>query len=169
MNIINTIKNYFKNNENKINMSMTSSDNVLLKEKLEMLDLKIKELENLTQGTINLTKNRHYVADSSNNPDLGASEFDICISNNIVYMSGRLVAKHALNGQYYLDLPINLRPKTSYVGYWANIIINGTNYRFHIQVDRAYPNRLNIYSYDTLPESEGFVFNLTYALDYQPR
>lgn len=168
MNIINTIKNYFKNNENKINMSLSSSDNVLLKEKLEMLDLKIKELENLAQGTINLTKNRHYVVDSSNNPDFGATEFDLCISNNIVYMSGRLVSKHQLNGQYYLDLPINVRPKTSYVGYWAPVIVDGVIYKFHINVDKANPNRLSIFSYDNFPASAGIVFNLTYALDYQP-
>lgn len=168
MNIINTIKNYFKNNENKINMSLSSSDNVLLKEKLEMLDLKIKELENLAQGTINLTKNRHYLVDSSNNPDLGSTEFDLCISNNIVYMSGRLVSKHQLNGQYSLDLPINVRPKTSYVGYWANIIVDGVNYKFHIDVNKANPNRLNIYSYDNFPSNAGIVFNLTYPLDYQP-
>ena len=168
MNIINTIKNYFKNNENKINMSLSSSDNVLLKEKLEMLDLKIKELENLAQGTINLTKNRHYLVDSSNNPDLGATEFDLCISNNIVYMSGRLVSKHQLNGQYYLDLPINVRPKTSFVGYWANIIVDGVNYKFHITVEKANPNRLSIYSYDNFPANNSIVFNITYALDYQP-
>lgn len=168
MNIINTIKNYFKNNENKINMSLSSSDNVLLKEKLEMLDLKIKELENLAQGTINLTKNRHYVVDSSNNPDLGSTEFDLCISNNIVYMSGRLASKHQLNGQYYLDLPINVRPKTSYVGYWSNIIVDGVNYKFHINVERANPNRLVIFSYDNFPANASIVFNLTYPLDYQP-
>ena len=166
MNIINTIKNYFKNNENKINMSLSSSDNVLLKEKLEMLDLKIKELENLAQGTINLTKNRHYLVDTSNNPDLGATEFDLCISNNIVYMSGRLVSKHQLNEQYYLDLPINVRPKTSYVGYWANIIVDGVNYKFHITVEKANPNRLSIFSYDNFPANNGIVFTLIYPLDY---
>lgn len=166
MNIINTIKNYFKNNENKINMSLTSTDNVLMKEKIEMLDLKIKELENLTQANINLTENRHYTIDTSTNPDLGAGEFDLCISNNIVYMTGRLVAKRALHGEYYLQLPVNVRPKTSYVGYWTNIIINGTNYRMHIQVERNHPNRLLVYSYDTIPITEGFVFNLIYPLDY---
>ena len=168
MNIINTLKNYFKNNENKINMSLSSSDNVLLKEKLEMLDLKIKELENLAQGTINLTKNRHYVVDSSNNPDLGATEFDLCISNNIVYMSGRLSAKHQLNGQYYLDLPINVRPKTSYVAYWAPVIVDDVIYKFHINVNKEDPNRLSIFSYDNFPASASIVFNLTYPLDYQP-
>lgn len=165
MNIINTIKNYFKNNENKINMSLSSSDNVLLKEKLEMLDLKIKELENLAQGTINLTKNRHYVVDTSNNPDFGATEFDLCISNNIVYMSGRLVAKHQLNDQYYLDLPINVRPKTSYVGYWAPVIVDGVTYKFHINVDKANPNRLSIFSYDNFPAGSSIVFQIVFPLD----
>ena len=166
MNIINTIKNYFKNNENKVNMSLTSTDNVIMKEKLEALDLKIKELENLAQGTINLTKNRHYEVTASD--DIGTTEFDLTITNNIVNMSGRLVSKHQLNGQYYLDLPINVRPKTSHVGYWANVIVDGVNYRFHIQVDRSHPNRLNIFSYDTFPSSNGIVFQLTYLLDNTP-
>lgn len=165
MNIINTLKNYFKNNENKINMSLSSSDNVLLKEKLEMLDLKIKELENLAQGTINLTENRHYIINTENNVNLGASELDLCITNNIAIISGRLSAKTELNGEYYVDLPVNVRPKKSYVGYWANIIVNGNNYRFHIQIMKDNPNRILIYSYDNFPANESLVFQLVFALD----
>lgn len=165
MNIINTIKNYFKNSVNKINMSLTSTDNVIMKEKLEALDLKIKELENLAQGTINLTKNRHYAIDTDDNANLGAGELDLCITNNIVSISGRLASKTQLSGEYYVTLPINVRPKKSYVGYWANVIVNGTNYKFHIQIEKTNPSRILVYSYDTFPSGQSIVFQLTYALD----
>lgn len=164
MKIINTIKKYF-NVTSKNNFSLSSSDNILLKDKLEMLDLKLKEHENLIQGLINYTNVTHYVPDTSQNENIGAGEFDIAITNNIVNMSGRLVSKTNLNGQYYVDLPINLRPKRQYVGYWANIIVDGVNYRFHIQVEKSNPSRLNIFSYDNFPAGSGMVFQLTYALD----
>lgn len=164
MKIINTIKKYF-NTTNKNNFSFSSSDNILLKDKLEILDLKLKEQENLIQGLINYSEIKFYTVDTSNNANLGASEFSLAIFNNIVNMSGRLTSKNALSGQYYIDLPVNVRPKVGYVGYWANVIVDGTNYRFHIQVDKSNPSRLNIYSYDTFPAESSIVFQLTYALD----
>lgn len=165
MKIINTLKKFIDNNIVKFNFSESSSDNILLKEEIETLDLKLKELENLAQGSINLLKNRHFIVDTSQNNDLGALEFDLSITDNIVIMSGRLASKKQLSGQYYVDLPINIRPKTSYVGYWAPVIVDGTTYRFHIQVDRDHPNRLNIYSYDNFPAGNSIVFQLVFPLD----
>lgn len=165
MKIINTIKNYFKSSENKINLSYSSSDNILLKQEVESLDLKLKEHENLIQGLINYTKTRYYKPDTSENENLGAGEFDIIVTNNIVNMSGRIIAKTDLSGQYYMTLPSNFRPKADYVGYWTTVIVDGVEYKFHIQVDRTYPNRLNIYSYDTFPSGSSIVFQLTYPLD----
>lgn len=164
MKIINTIKKYF-NVTSKNNFSLSSSDNILLKDKLEMLDLKLKEHENLIQGLINYTNVTHYVPDTSQNENIGADEFDIAITNNMVNMSGRLISKTNLNGEYYVNLPVNLRPKRAYVGYWANIIADGVNYRFHIQVEKSHPSRLLIFSYDNFPVGKSMVFQLTYALD----
>lgn len=165
MKIINTLKKYYKNNETKNNFSNSSTDNILLKEQLKTLDLKIKEQDNLIQGLINFTNIKHYTIDTTENENFNAVELDISVTNNIVIMSGRLISKTQLSGQYYITLPTNLRPKNGYVGYWANIIVDGNNYRFHIQVDKAYPSRLNIFSYDTFPIGSPIVFQLTYALD----
>lgn len=165
MKIINTLKKFIDNNIVKFNFSKSSSDNILLKEKIETLDLKLKELENLAQGSINLLKNRHFIVDTSQNENLGAAEFDLCITDNIVIMSGRLASKKQLNGYYYVDLPINVRPKAEYVGYWAPVIVDGQPYRFHIQVERKNPNRLNVYSYENFPAGNSIVFQLVYSLD----
>ena len=165
MKLINTLKKFIDNNIVKFNFSKSSSDNILLKEKIEILDLKLKELENLAQGSINLLKNRHFIVDTSQNNDFGASEFDLSITDNIVIMCGRLSSKQQLNGQYYLDLPINVRPKTSYVGYWAPVIVDGVTYKFHINVDKANPNRLSIFSYDNFPAGSSIVFQIVFPLD----
>lgn len=168
MNIINTFKKFIDNNIIKINFSKTSSDNILLKEKIEILDLKLKELENLAQGSINLLKNRHFIVDTSQNNDFGASEFDLSITDNIVIMCGRLTSKQILNGEYNIDLPINIRPKNSYVGYWTNVIVDGVAYRFHITVSKNNPTKLNIFSYDNFPANDSIVFQLVFPLDNTP-
>lgn len=166
MNIINTLKNYFKNNINKINMSLTSTDNILLKEKTEMLDLKLKEIENLLQGQINFSKIRHYSV--TPNENFYTDALDLCVTNNMALFSGLLYSKTQLNGEYHIDLPINVRPKTGFIGSWTHVISDGTPYRFHIQVERNAPSRLLVFSYDTLPQNTSIPFNLIYALDDLP-
>ena len=165
MKIINTLKNFIDNNIVKFNFSKSSSDNILLKEKIEILDLKLKELENLAQGSINLLKNRHFIVDTSQNNYFGSSEFDLSITDNIVIMCGRLASKQQLNGEYNIDLPINIRPKNSYVGYWTNVIVDGVAYRFHIQVSKSNPKKLTIFSYDNFPAKSSIVFQIVFPLD----
>lgn len=165
MKIINSLKKYFKNNELKNNFSLSSSDNILLKEKLEMLDMKLREQDNLINSLIDFTKVKHYQVDTSENEDFSGENLDIAVSNNIVNFSGNLLSKTQLFGQYYITLPTNLRPKKNYVGYWSVVVVDNVSYKFHIQVDKENPGRLNIFSYDTFPANNPIVFDLTYLLD----
>ena len=170
MNIINTIKKFFKlkTDTGKINLPMSSTDNIIDKNTLECLDTKIQNIESLIQGLINYTNIRTYTVDTSQNEDFSAAELSVVETNNIVVMSGRLASKRTLHYQYYIDLPVNLRPMVSYVGYWAPVVVDGIEYKFHIMIYKNDPSRLNIYSYDEFPAQNSIVFQLVFALDNKP-
>lgn len=165
MKIINSLKKYFTNDEIKNNFVITSDDNSYSKINNEMLDLKIKELSNLVQGLINLTNIRVYQPDTSSNSYVSGQEFRIVVVNNIAYFTGRLVSKQALSGAFEVDLPVNLRPITDYIGIRSIILESGNEYRFQILVEKANPTKLKIYAYDEFPVNIGILISFSYPLD----
>lgn len=164
MKISNTTKVYV-NEETQTLFDVSSTDNILVKENKNMLDLELKLLENDVKAIMNQLAPKHYFIDTSQNSSIGGSAFVITIVNNVVYLSGRLVAKQALNGEYKLTLPISCRPKAEYVGNWAPVIIDGNIYRMHLDIHRSSGNVLNLYFYDTIPQGCSVVTNLCYPLD----
>lgn len=164
MKISNTTKVYV-NEETQTLFDVSSADNILVKENKNMLDLKLKLLDNDVKAIINQLTPKHYQIDTSVIPAIGGSAFHITIINNVVYLSGRLVAKQALNGEYKLTLPISCRPKAEYVGNWAPVIIDGVIYRMHLDIHRNRGNELCLYFYDTIPQGASVVTNLCYPLD----
>lgn len=164
MKISNTTKMYV-NKETQTLFDVSSADNILVKENKDMLDLELRKINNNIKAIMNQLEPKHYQIDTSVIPAIGGSAFHITIINNVVYLSGRLVAKQALNGEYKLTLPISCRPKAEYVGNWAPVIIDGNIYRMHLDIHRNSGNVLNLYFYDTIPQGSSVVTNLCYPLD----
>lgn len=164
MKISNTNTKYV-NGDTQTLFDVSSADNILVKENKDMLDLELKLLDNDVKAIMNQLAPKHYFIDTSQNSSIGASAFVITIVNNVVYLSGRLVAKQALNGEYKLTLPISCRPKAEYVGNWAPVIIDGVIYRMHLDIHRNSGNELYLFFYDTIPQGASVVTNLCYPLD----
>ena len=163
MKIINTIKKYF-NDETKENFSTTSTDNVYEKLNNDMLDLKIKEIDNMLQALVNFTEVKQYTINTSNNEYVGGTAFNMSISNNIVYFSGRLVSKQALQGEVILDLPIDVPPLIEYTGIRTIVLESGNEYRIQVIIEQDHPNKMKLFFYDTFPQGIGLVINFSYPI-----
>lgn len=170
MNILNTIKKYFKlkTDEEKINMSLTSCDNVIDKKSLEYLDKKISDIENYIDIFNNYLNPKQYKIEDTDK--LTMHECQIFVIGQLVIISGNIYPKEKLvKGNYNIPLPLNLRPANGSIRNWYRQNPDGLNLSVHIDINRNAGNTLKLYCYDEVPTNESLAVNLIYVLDNKAR
>lgn len=169
MNILNTIKKYFKlkTDDEKINMSLTSFDNVIDKKTLEYLDKKISDIENYIDIFNNYLNPIQYKIEDTDK--LTMHECQIFVIGQLVVISGNIYSKETLHYSYDIPLPVNLRPANGSIRNWNRQNPDGLNLSVHIDINRNNGNTLNLYCYDEVPQNESIAVNLIYVLDNKAR
>ena len=162
MKFINTIKNYFKNNELKKDLSLTSIDNVLDKNTNMMYDRVISDLKTYVDTLVNY--NTLQVYDIEETTDFYCGNCKLIIVGNIAYVTGSLYSKTDLQGSYEIPLPFLVFPKTERVWDWSPIVVNGVTYKQHTQIETPDYDHIFIYFYDEFPANNSIPINLIIPL-----
>ena len=152
MKIINTFKKYFKNNEFKNNLSLTSTDNVYDKYNDKMYDRMYEDLKMYVDTLVRY--NNPQIYNFSDTEDFWCNNLKLFIVGNIAYLTGTIYPKASgKNGAYNIPLPMMVFPKVNGVLEWCPVVIDGVTYKIHYQIENPYFSVLNIFFYDTIPQA----------------
>lgn len=167
MNILNTIKKYFLNNNIKTNFIKTTNDNSFDKITLESLDFKLNEIESIVNGLINFTElQRFNIATPSWASNNTLSLFiigRICVITGGIYMGNPLPV-----GNHIIDLPISVRPRKNQIINDSPHIASGITYNTRITLSRNNSKRIELYNYNEIPAQRTLGFTLIFDLDETP-
>ena len=166
MKILNTIRKFFKNNELKDDFSISTEDNIYNKETKYPLDVDLDMLkrkdDDITKFVSPINYKLYNVTDQ--NTHFGYSQLTVSVIAGMCIISGRLATSQAVSGQEVIKLPTNLTPLDEYVGYGTVIVIDGTEYKIRLIIERDHPDQMVIYFYDEVPTSSSILINIVYPL-----
>lgn len=175
MNILNSIKKYFKlkTDAEKQIFSLTSADNVLDKNTKFYIDERIDALKRYCDTLSNFVEPQIYQMPEnsrvSNNPNLINVVIlgKLCLITGVVYLTtggGGLPT-----GSTEIDLPLNLKPQSNECHTNNKMRIDGTEYNVQFMVTRNKPSKLLIYCNPSIPEGKTLPINLIFPLDQNVR
>lgn len=167
MNIINTIKKFFKNNTLKNNFSVSTIDNIYDKTSLNSMDYEIKLIKDKNKFYDSYLTRFNYdlstVPEQNNN--FGLSQLSVDVIAGFCIISGRIATSNNVIGNQIIKFPVDLSPSKEYIGKGEVCVIDGDEYKIRIQIEKSNPKQMSIFFYDEIPSGKSILINLVYPLN----